>query len=261
MHYIGTSGYSYPDWVGPFYPEGTRQPDFLTRYAESFTFTELNFSYYRMPDARILGKMAGCIPEGFLFSIKAHGSLTHERDESWKTCCTRFSEALKPLTEADALAGILLQFPYSFHYTAKNRLYLDALLTELAPQPCFVEFRNSEWQMERVYDALNKREAGVVITDEPRLEGLPAFSPRLCGRDAYFRFHGRNRADWWTGDNTSRYDYLYSMQELDEFGKAIREIEPKARRLFAAFNNHRKGQAVDNARELKRIIDELPKSD
>jgi uncharacterized protein YecE (DUF72 family) len=261
MHYIGTSGYSYPDWVGSFYPEGTRQADFLARYAESFTFTELNFSYYRMPDAGMLGKMLERVPGGFLFSIKAHGSLTHERDESWKSGCARFYEALKPLTEAKALAGILLQFPFSFHYTAENRLYLDALLAELEPLPRFVEFRNSEWQIERVYEALDRREAGVVTTDEPRLEGLPSFSPRLCGRDAYFRFHGRNRRDWWTGDNISRYDYRYSMQELDEFGEAIRAIEPKARRLFAAFNNHRKGQAVDNARELIRIIDELPKSD
>jgi uncharacterized protein YecE (DUF72 family) len=118
-----------------------------------------------------------------------------------------------------------------------------------------------EKMAERVYEALDRREAGVVTTDEPQLDGLPSFSPRLCGRDSYFRFHGRNKAAWWTGDNTSRYDYRYSVQELDEFGEAIPTIEAKAGRLFAAFNNHRKGQAVDNARELIRIINELPKSD
>lgn len=255
MVYIGTSGYSYPDWVGPFYPGGTPRTRFLELYARSFRFTELNFSYYRMPTARMLESMAGQVPEGFLFAVKAHGSMTHERKEGWRSSCGEFAEALKPLTERDALAGVLLQFPFSFGYTGEHRLYLDALLSELNPLPCFVEFRNAGWEKERVRGALDGRGAGLVATDEPRLEGLPGFHPCLCGMDGYFRFHGRNSAAWWTGDNTSRYDYRYSREELAEFAAALRDIESGARRVFAAFNNHRGGQAVANALELAGLLE------
>jgi uncharacterized protein YecE (DUF72 family) len=254
MHYIGTSGYSYTDWTGPFYPEGCRKGDFLKFYSDTFNFTELNFSYYRMPDASMLKRMVDQVPRGFLFTVKAHASLTHQRGPGWEEQCELFCKALEPLSSANALGGVLLQFPYSFHYTIENRRYLDNLLSALEAFPAFVEFRNAGWQKERVLEGLDKRGTGIVICDEPELKELVRFQPRRCGPDGYFRFHGRNAAAWWTGDNASRYDYRYGSDELALFSEAIREVSKGARRMFAAFNNHRRGQAVDNARELKQML-------
>jgi hypothetical protein len=66
--YIGTSGYSYKDWIGPFYPAKTKQQDFLKRYGHEFNAVELNFIYYRQPEAKIIAGMVDATPENFLFT-------------------------------------------------------------------------------------------------------------------------------------------------------------------------------------------------
>ena len=80
---VGTSGYSYDDWVGPVYPPGTDRRDFLTLYAERFSFTELNFSYYRLPTAGSLAQIAAKVPDAFQFVVKAYRSITHDRGPGW----------------------------------------------------------------------------------------------------------------------------------------------------------------------------------
>lgn len=247
MLYIGTSGYSYSDWRGVFYPDTTKPPDYLRFYAENFNFTELNFSYYRMPSSQQLESMAEKVPEGFLFAIKAHQSMTHLRDTDWRSESQHFLEALRPLSERSSLAGVLIQFPYSFHYTPENRQYLANLLDVLGIQRCFIEFRNSEWQREQVLRGIRERNAVPVISDNPRLKGLPLFQPEADQETVYYRFHGRNKANWWTGDSSSRYDYLYSNRELKQLSEQIEASGKRPKQLFAAFNNHRRAQAVKNA--------------
>ena len=81
MHvWLGTSGYSYPDWVGKFYPRGTSPNRMLASYARSFPLVELNFAYYRVPTPAMLARMAGQTPDGFQFLVKLHRSLSHEQD-------------------------------------------------------------------------------------------------------------------------------------------------------------------------------------
>ncbi|MFO7848536.1 MAG: DUF72 domain-containing protein, partial [Spirochaetia bacterium] len=131
-YYIGTSGFSYRDWEGPFYPPHLGKEEYLSYYSRHFSFVELNFTYYRPPDAPVMEKMTTRVPEGFLFSVKAHKSLTHERKAAWKDETDAFIEGIAPLAEGDKLAGVLLQFPYSFHYTRENRTYLADLCSRLA---------------------------------------------------------------------------------------------------------------------------------
>lgn len=250
---VGTSGYSYDDWRGAFYPEGLPKADFLRYYALFFPFAELNFSYYAMPKASSLAAMARRTPSGFLFSIKAHGSLTHEVGPGWRDDAAAFSRAAAALAEADRLAAVLVQLPYRFHHTPDNRSYLAALLEALAPLPLVVEFRNDEWRGERVYDELERRGVGAAMVDRPDLPGLPAVEERVTGGLGYVRFHGRNADAWWTGDATSRYDYLYSGEELAASAPRLRRMA-KAARLLVAFNNHARGNAVRNARELAALL-------
>src|SRR6056297_1101788 len=136
--YIGTSGFSYRDWRGHFYPSDLESSEFLRYYSSYFSFVELNFTYYRQPQPAVLEKMLSNVPESFLFTLKAHRSITHERDEDWNGAVQEFAQGLLPLTESGQCGGILLQFPYSFHYTPTNRLYLanvsNALQEALAAQ-------------------------------------------------------------------------------------------------------------------------------
>ena len=260
---IATSGYSYADWVGPVYPPGTDKRDFLPLYAERFPFTELNFSYYREPTAEGLRQIADKVPNTFRFVIKAHKSLTHERGPGWERAAERFLAALDgfkneaPSTGApgpDRLLGVLLQFPYSFHYDDANRRYLASVTDALKPARLFAEFRNDEWDRASVWNELEKRNVGLVIPDLPKLDGLPLTTPRLTSSYGYIRFHGRNTVNWWNGTNVTRYDYRYTQGELGDWLEPVKEMAAKAEAVIIAFNNHFAGQAIENAEEFMALL-------
>lgn len=270
---IGTSGYSYKDWVGPYYPPRTAARDYLPHYARDFEITELNFSYYRMPEADMLARLVEKTPAGFRFVVKAHRSMTHDRTAGSLDDARRFTDALSALSRPDRLAGVLLQFPYSFHYTRENRRYLGRMCDSLAgaapgagggtgndagpadaAPPLFIEYRNAEWQRPSVYEEMRERGLALVLTDMPRLRGLPAPGTVATADRAYLRFHGRNAAQWWKGDNRSRYDYLYSEAELTEWIAPIRAVADGVRELIVMFNNHANAQAVANAKALIGLL-------
>lgn len=251
--YIGTSGYSYKDWAGVLYPEILPQSEYLSYYALQFPFVELNFSYYTMPTRNALQRLIQKTPKSFLFSIKAYKGLTHERTADWKSQAEIFLQNVAPIAEHNQLAGVLIQLPYSFHYTEENRQYLASLLKTLTSVPCFVEFRNAEWFIERVYEALDKRQVGLVMVDAPELRGLPTPQNLVTGNKAYIRMHGRNAQNWWEGDAVSRYDYSYTDDELISWIPKIVSMAKKAV-LFISFNNHARGNAVKNARQLSALI-------
>jgi uncharacterized protein YecE (DUF72 family) len=251
---IGTSGYSYDDWVGPVYPEGTAKGDFLSLYAREFPVVELNFSYYQQPGARMLSRMVESTPEGFLFTLKAHRSMTHEIAETWEKDIAVFRQGISPLVDAGRLAAILLQFPYSFAYTPESRKRLGELCARLEGLPLAVEFRKSDWLKEQVFDGLRDRGVALVSVDEPDLPRLLRPASTVTADFSYVRFHGRNAANWWTGDNASRYDYLYKPDELAGWVDRIKAILARARLLMIFFNNHRRGMAVENARQLRELL-------
>ncbi|HPO46892.1 MAG TPA: DUF72 domain-containing protein, partial [Spirochaetota bacterium] len=112
---IGTSGYDYLDWRESFYPAGTNRRDFLAFYGTRFSTLELNFSYYRIPEARQIAGLLERSGPAMDFSIKAHESLTHRVDPaSWKDVLFAYRRGIEPLAESGRLAAVLLQFPFSF---------------------------------------------------------------------------------------------------------------------------------------------------
>ena len=253
---VGTSGYSYNDWIGPFYPEGTTRQDFLSLYAREFSVVELNFSYYQQPSPRTLERMVAATPLGFTFAVKAHRSMTHEIGESWEKDIDSFRSGVQPMMDAGRLAAVLLQFPYSFKYTPESRSRLAALCGKLEGLPLAVEFRTSEWLKEQVFDGLRQRGVSLVSVDEPDLPKLLRPTTETTGSLGYVRFHGRNKAAWWTGDNASRYNYLYNRDELEEWVQRIRQIIEGVPLLLLFFNNHWRGNAAQNAREMRLLLEE-----
>jgi uncharacterized protein YecE (DUF72 family) len=126
-------------------------------------------------------------------AVKAHRSLTHERDPRAPTAAVKeFRAGIDPLICANRLAAVLLEFPFSFHYTPDERRYLARVLEELHGLPLVVEFRNTQWYNARVFDSLRERKVGLCALDLPRLEGLPPLSDLVTSDIAYVRFHGRN---------------------------------------------------------------------
>jgi len=251
---IGTCGYSYNEWIGPVYPEGTKRESYLSLYASRFKTVEIDYTYYSMPKAQNIRRMAEEAPE-LTFAIKAHQSLTHKIDSAkWKDEAKTYLQAIEPLREAGRLEAVLFQFPYSFHYKDESRLYLGKVLDEFSGVPAAVEFRNADWSNNRVIDELKKRQITYVSTDLPDLRGLPPVLDVFTSPLSYFRLHGRNQETWWGSDGAARYDYLYTDQQLETAAQRIKQIVIKADRLIIYFNNHRRGQAVKNAETLMKIL-------
>ena len=253
--YIGTSGYDYPEWKGIFYPEKHARSRFLEYYATQFNSLELNGTYYRMPDAEQMRNMITRTGGKVKFSVKANKDLTHAADKShYLPLVAEFKKALEPLQNNNLLLCSLFQFPESFYYDKEERIYLDNLLKELADIPVVVEMRNTNWQNDQVYNALQQRKTGWCITDNPNLKNLLKLE-YICTSDiAYIRFHGRNEKNWYNGDSATRYDYLYNDTELQSFVDPIKQLLKNSKIVQLFFNNHAKSQATVNAKKIAWLL-------
>ncbi|MBI3891711.1 MAG: DUF72 domain-containing protein [Candidatus Wallbacteria bacterium] len=252
---VGTSGYSYKDWVGPFYPNGTRQDGMLGLYAQRFPAVELNFSYYAIPKPETLARMAECVPPEFRFTLKLHKALTHQRQDA-REAVGPFREAMRPLAESGKLACLLAQFPYSFAGSKPNCHFLTWLAEELAGPRLVVEFRHASWDKAEVGPWLARHGIGVASVDAPALEGLPDSVARLADPAiAYVRFHGRNRESWWEHEQAyQRYQYDYSEAELAEWTPRVAELASKAAVVYVFFNNHFGGSSAANAQLFRGML-------
>jgi uncharacterized protein YecE (DUF72 family) len=258
---IGTSGYDYKDWKEVFYPEKLAQVRFLEYYASQFNSLELNGTYYRMPTQEQMRKMYIKSSGRLMFTVKAFQDMTHSSyagaygDKSrFQPLVAEFKKALEPLLTENKLLCALFQFPQSFHYEKEERIYLDNLLKEISDIPVVVEMRNVKWQNDQVYNALRQRRVGWCITDNPKLKDLLKLEYTTTSDIAYMRFHGRNANDWYKGDNVSRYDYMYSDEELQEFVEPIKYLLQHIRIVQLFFNNHARSQAVKNARKIEMLL-------
>ncbi|MGD1995370.1 MAG: DUF72 domain-containing protein [Anaerolineae bacterium] len=251
---VGTSGFSFKDWVGPVYPEDLPKKDWLHFYAQEFPTCELNFSYYRIPNAWTMERIADKVPEGFLFSIKAFRGITHDREEP-EPEMEQFVAALDPLLEQGKFATILAQFPHSFHNTKENREYLHRVRMGFGELPVVVEFRGRDWITEDTFDQLQEMDFGFCNVDQPQFKSLIPPMSMVTGPVGYVRFHGRNYEKWWQHDEAwERYNYAYSDEELMEWVPRIRQMDSEAPLTLVYMNNHWQGQSVDTARQLRMLL-------
>ena len=252
---IGTSGYSYDDWVGPVYPPDLPKRDWLSFYASEFPTTELNTTFYRLPNRGMLAAIAAKVPDGFLFSVKAFQGITHEREDPGPQI-EQFTTALAPLIDAGKFACVLVQFPYSFHANPANRAYLGRLREGFGDLPVVVEFRSREWIEERTFEELRALQLGFCCVDQPPFPSLVPPVAVATGPVAYVRFHGRNAAKWWQHEEAwERYDYTYSDEELAEWVPKVRQLDAEAPLTLVYMNNHWHGQAVGTARQFRRLLE------
>jgi len=254
---IATSGYAYKDWKGKFYPEDIKERDMLGFYGKVFPFTEVNSSYYSMPNGYMFYHMMKKTPKDFIFVVKAFGGMTHRGDLS-DASTQKFKEALKPLVDEKRLGCVLLQFPYGFHNNGKNRDYLKKFRDKMEDMPLAVEFRTVDWLTPDTIKLLRENKMAFVCVDEPPIKGLLPPVAVATGPIGYIRFHGRNSRKWYAHENSyERYDYLYSEQELSEWVPRIRELSGKTELVFIAMNNHFNAQAVLNAQQLLSLLETL----
>jgi len=231
---VGTSGWMYDHWKGPFYPEHMTSDEMLPFYTEVFDTVEVNNTFYQLPSKEKVRAWRDDSPEGFLFIIKANRYITHmknllEPEEPVNTLMERI-EILGP-----KLGPILFQLPPQWNVNV-DRLasFLDVL--PQGPRYAF-EFRDESWYREEIYDLLEGAEAAFCIHDH-----RDAPSPEKMTADfTYLRFHGPR------GD----YGGTYRGEHLRQWADKVKIWEEAGRDVYAFFNNDMKGYAVENARQLR----------
>jgi uncharacterized protein YecE (DUF72 family) len=252
---IGTSGYSFQDWRGVFYPSDLPNARMLDLYMLHFRTVEINATYYGMPRPSVMAGMARKAPAGFDFMVKVPASFTHKR-EDLNADRDQFLRCIQPLVAAEKLSGVLAQFPFGFRFGVNQLEYLQIIRDVVAPIPLFVEFRHESWMNRPMHDRLKEWGIGYVSVDEPSLPGLVPPHAFATSNIAYVRLHGRNADQWWHG-GALRYDYRYTEKELQEWGAKVDRLSQKADTTYVFFNNCHQGHAVMNARDFRRIIRSL----
>jgi uncharacterized protein YecE (DUF72 family) len=256
----GVAGWSYPDWKGVVYPadagRGFSELRFLSRYVDA---VELNMSFYRPPTPAMAARWVEQVaakPE-FLFTAKLWRRFTHERETPWRAGeVAAFHDGLAPLREAGRLGALLMQFPWSFEASPRNRDYLTRLGRTFARYRCVVEVRHASWAGGETLDFLRAEGLNLCNIDQPASRKGLGRTNAVTGPVGYYRFHGRNRAAWFARDagRDAKYDYLYRPGELTPWANAVRERAGDAEQLFVMNNNHYRGQALVNALQMKSML-------
>jgi uncharacterized protein YecE (DUF72 family) len=267
--HVGTSGWSYPKgegtWKGFFYPPGKINE--LEYYSQYFNTVEINSSFYRPPNPGYVYNWARRVPAGFLFAMKLWQKFTHPgmyRSATGEEAIISqrdvdvFRSSVEPLARSGKLGALLAQFPPSFKNDAYGMQILGAVAKTFGEYPLAVELRHRSWSDdESTAGLLQGNNVAWVQIDEPKFSTSLAPEVPVTADIAYFRFHGRNAQDWWSGNSESRYRYLYPPEEIKELGRRVKDAAEKARLMLAYFNNHWQAYAPRNANDLKKAL-QLP---
>jgi len=257
---VGPAGWSYADWSGYVYPaprsKGFHEAAYLSEF---FDTIEINTSFYQplRPDHAALWVERVSANPAFLFTAKLWQKFTHDPSatpEDERAVRAGFDV----LRQAEKLGAVLLQFPFSFHFTKETLGYLTAVLKRFADYPLAAELRHASWQTEETLARLRELHAGFCNIDQPIIGRSLEPSASSTSSVGYVRLHGR-RYDTWFSDNPAtpaheRYNYLYSEEELDPWVARIRTVNQHTRNTFVITNNHYQGKAVVNALQLISIL-------
>jgi uncharacterized protein YecE (DUF72 family) len=256
---IGPAGWSYKDWEGIVYPQ---QPgakfDPLEYLAKFFDTIEINTSFYRPFSVAIAKSWAQRVAAAkeFLYTAKLHRVFTHERGKATEADEKAVREGLDELASAQKLGAVLLQFPWSFKNTDEERVYLSKLLDRFKDYPLVLEIRHSSWNTPQIYEWLEEAGVGICNIDQPLFTKSIKPAALTTSQIGYVRLHGRNYQDWFRekAPRDDRYNYLYSLDELEPWITRIKEVAKKTRESYVITNNHFRGQAVVNALEIKSTL-------
>ena len=264
---IGTSGFTFPDWVGTAYPAGLKKTEMFLYYVNDFKFdtVELNFTYYAMPSQKTCLGLLTKAGKDFSFAVKANRGMTHDpfdprlkKKPSVRAAAetaAKFAEGLQPFKDAGQLGCVLLQFPVFFTPSPQNADFILQCKYIMKGIPLVVEFRHKSWAQAETFDFLRSNNLGYCAVDEPNLDRLMPFIPEVTSDIGYLRFHGRN-TNWFSAPLEVRYDYLYKEEELRSFLPEIKKMSAKSKTIYVFFNNCHMGAAVRNSMELKQYIGE-----
>ncbi|WOJ89645.1 DUF72 domain-containing protein [Methylocapsa polymorpha] len=235
--HIGTSGWRYDHWRGPFYPETLAAEDMLAFYAERFATVELNYSFYRLPEPESVRSWLARTPKHFLFACKASRYTTHvKRLKDAPKSFEKFFPRVDLLGEK--LGPILFQTPPRFLPDPERLASFIAALP--AKHRYAFEFRDRRWLCDAARDVLAEANCAFCIFD---IEGVQ--SPSWTTADfVYLRLHGPG----------GKYQGSYDDRALRSWAKQIYSFARQEIDVYCYFNNDQAGHAPANALRLIEMI-------
>ncbi len=234
---VGTSGWSYADWRGRFYPDRTPRKQWLPWYAAQFLTTEVNGSFYRTPSIEAVESWREQTPARFRFAWKASKFITH-----WKRLGASSANSLDLMETRLAALGpkcgpVLFQLPARFHADCAR---LGDFLAMLSPHHRYAfEFRDASWYHDAVYNLLEKHRVALCISDHHE-----APAPWVTtARHVYVRGHGP----------TGRYKGSYPKQMLALWAEEIKSWLGSNKSVYVYFDNDQKSAAPRDAARLLEL--------
>ncbi len=229
--WVGTSGYAYPEWRGSFYPEKMPTAKMLPYYAERLPTVEINNTFYRMPNAKVLEGWSAQVPERFKLTLKAPQRITHQK--RLKDCADDVKYFLEvAATLGPKLGAILFQLP---PYLRMNLQVLDAFLEMLPAGLCAAfEFRHKSWMESDVFSRLQAKGLALCIADSENFS-TPV---EITAGYAYFRLR----------------DEGYQPQDIERWAQVIRERTAGCSEVFVYFKHEDAGIGTQFARQLIALL-------
>lgn len=236
---VGTSGWSYDDWVGRFYPAEVPRSRWFEHYLTRFPTVEINATFYRLPSEAAVRRWHDAAPDRFRFAIKGSRFITHVRRlRDCRAEVDRFTERAMGLKAF--LGPVLWQLPPALEPD------VDALdrFTSLLPGGVrhAIEFRHPSWLVDEAFDVLRAHGIAHVSVSSSRM-------PRdltVTAGFVYVRLHGLEGG----------YAHDYSRAELRPWAEFLREVNDRGLDGYAYFNNDAAARAPENARELTAMLGE-----
>ena len=235
--FIGTSGWNYKHWLGPFYPEKMRAADTLRFYSERFDTVEINATHYHLPSFNTFDSWRETVPAQFVFAVKASRFITHMKKlKSPRTSTEKVFVRVKKLQER--LGPILFQLPPRWHVNVKR---LEHFLSALPNEYRYIfEFRDQSWNTTEIYDLLERHNVALCFYHQTGYD-----SPMEITADfVYVRLHGTE----------TKYGGSYPLTVLKKWARRIRGWRKDSKAVYFYFNNDPEGHAVKNAMTLRKLL-------
>jgi uncharacterized protein YecE (DUF72 family) len=241
--WLGTQGFAFDDWIGPFYPAGTRKTDFLEAYAGHFSTVEIDSTFYGPPRPSVVEGWAARTPADFRFSAKFPRTITHDKKlEGADEEARLFVEGMRAL--GDKLAVLTLQFAFDFTPDLFGRL--ETFLRRLPVGPRYaVEVRNRRWLTPLLKDMLSQNQAALVLQDL-------YYMPRMDWSTAGFtviRWLGK-RSDIQRLDRIQ----IDRTVELTRWADRVRAFLEAGIDVYGYFNNHYAGHSPASVRQFEKLV-------
>jgi len=235
--FIGTSGWNYKHWLGPFYPEKTRAADMLRFYAKYFDTVEINATHYHLPSFKTFDSWRETVPAQFVFAVKASRFITHMKKlKAPRTSTEKFLVRVKNLQKR--LGPILFQLPPRWRVNVER---LEHFISALPNEYRYTfEFRDHSWYKKEIYELIEKHRVALCFYHQTGYD-----SPMKITTDfVYVRLHGTE----------TKYGGAYPLMVLKDWARRIRRWRKDSKAVYFYFNNDPEGHAVNNAMTLKKLL-------